>query len=116
MKTFVSTAQIYQAAQSTVDDDLGTDTVPDMSAWHYGTDISIDKINYWETIYFKAGDLGIYAAHDPYVEYYIIVPYFFINNIETYYGMNASVEVFNRAKDIGIDLSFNKIWTPLEKC
>jgi hypothetical protein len=115
MKTFVSTEEMYQAAQLKFDIDLGTDTVPNMSEWHYGTEISIDKIRYWEKIYFKSNDLGIYAAHDPYVEYYIIVPHFFIANIETYYGIDASARVYNRAKEIGIDLSFNRIWTPLEK-
>ena len=116
MKTFVSTDEMYQAAQSTVDNDLGTDTVPAMSDWHYGSEISIDKIKHWEKIYFKSGDLGIYAAHDPYVEYYIIVPYFFIDNIETYYGTDASTCVYNRAKDIGVDLAVSRVWTPLEKC
>jgi hypothetical protein len=115
MKTFVSTEEMYQAAQSTVDNNLGTDTVPAMSEWHYGTEIAIGKIKYWEKIYFKSSDLGIYAAHDPYVEYYIIVPHFFIDNIETYYGIDASAHVYNRAKEIGIDLTFNRVWTPLEK-
>ena len=115
MKTFVSTAEVYQAAQSKFDNDLGTDTIPSMTEWHYGAEISIDKIKYWEKVYFKSGDLGIYAAHDPYVEYYIIVPYFFINNIETYYGVNAAALAYNRAKDIGINLEINTVWTALEK-
>jgi hypothetical protein len=115
MKTFVSTAEVYQAAQSKFDNDLGTDTIPAMTAWYYVDEISIDKIKYWEKVYFKSNDLGIYAAHDPYVEYYIIVPYFFINNIETYYGVDAAVRVYNRAKDIGINLMLNTVWTPLEK-
>lgn len=115
MKTFVSTAEVYQAAQSPFDDNLGTDTIPAITDWHYSEEISIDKIKHWEKIYFKSNDLGIYAAHDPYAEYYIIVPCFIIDNVETYYGLNAAVRVYNRAKDIGINLMLNTMWTPLEK-
>lgn len=115
MKAFVSTAEIYRAAQSKFDDDLGIDTTPVVTAWHYGSEIAINNVKYWEKVYFQSNDLGIYAAHDPYVEYFIIMPYFFIDNVETYYGSNASISVFNRAKDIGINLVLTTMWTPLEK-
>lgn len=115
MKLFVTTDDIYQAARSLVDVDLGVDLIPALSDWHYTNKISIDKINWWEQIYFQPGNLGIYAAFDPYVEYFIIVPYFFVDCLESYYGSKASESVYQKAKEIGIDLKTNKVWIPLEK-
>lgn len=115
MKSFVTIEDIYQAAKSQTDIDVGVDSVSTPTDWHYGTKISIDKIKCWEKIYFQPGNLGIYAAHDPYVEYYIIVPYFFIDCVEIYYGTTASEEVYKKAKEIGINLEVKKVWTSLDK-
>lgn len=114
MKQYVTTDEIFLAS-TTLENNFGVDDAPSMSEWHYGTEISVDKIRYWETVYYQPGSLGIYAAHDPYVEYYILVPDFFLENIEIYYGMNASIKVHERARQIGINLELGTSWIPLEK-
>lgn len=116
MKLFVTTEDIYRAAMATIDIDIGVNSIHKPAYWHYENEISIDKIRYWEKIYFQPGNLGIYAAYDPYVEYFIIMPYFFVDCVEIYYGMSASETVFKKAKEIGIDLNITKVWTPLQKC
>lgn len=48
---------------------------PEQSVWIKNTDPKVCDIEYWEQIYHDPGNFGIYAAHDPLVEFYIIVYY-----------------------------------------
>lgn len=72
------------------------------------TKINLSKIELWEQIYYKKGNIGIYAAWKPYIEYYIIVHNLFINTtfgVEEFFGEDASTKTWERAKEFGIDLS-----------
>ena len=70
-------------------------------------------IKYWEQIYHEPGNIGIYAAHDPHVEFYCIVYYPLHNEnlsgIQTFYGDDAVEKVLDVAKQLGINLKL----TPL---
>jgi hypothetical protein len=58
--------------------DVGIGTingVPEKTIWNNSKFPSINDINFWEQIYHEPGNIGIYAAHDPFVEFYIFVFY-----------------------------------------
>ena len=82
--------------------------VPDNSYWHYIREIEIEDVKTWEQIYYKGGHVGIYAAWDPYSEFYIIVYNLFIDvpgGIKTFHGPTARSQVEKHAKNLGIDLA-----------
>jgi hypothetical protein len=115
MRTFVTLTEILEAAYTTDDIDYGIDCADQPQEWHYGSQIDIESVNLWEKIYYQPQDIGIYAAYDPYIEYYIIVPYQFVDFMETYIGTTASEQAYKRAREIGINLEVNRVWTNLEK-
>lgn len=79
---------------------------------------SIDDIDLWEQIFYSPGSIGIYAAHNPMCEFYIITHDLYLSktSVETYYGNGAADDVYERTKDLGIDIQLRKIWnaTPSE--
>lgn len=81
--------------------------------WDYDNPINLEDVNLWEELYFQMGNVGIYAAYDPYVEFYIIVYNLFANlecGIEKFYGFGANKQVWERAKKLGIDLPVETVW------
>lgn len=73
-------------------------------------DLTVKDVLYWEQLYKEPGNVGIYVAHQPFEEFYIIIFFFLNNYIEIYVGENASLDIFSRAKDLGIRLDIRKIW------
>lgn len=76
-------------------------------AWNYSTAMTIWDIKMWEQIYYEPGWIGIYGAHVPKIEFYMITYNLFIERekgIETFYGVTASKDVVKKASLIGIDL------------
>jgi hypothetical protein len=72
---------------------------------------TIYDISLWEQIYYEPGFIGVYAAYDPYVEFYMITYNFFIDKakgIETFFGADAVDKVIDKTKKLGVDL---KIYT-----
>lgn len=87
--------------------------LPSKTSWNNDKDISIEDVKVWEQIYFHKGTVGIYAAWDPYADFYIIVYNLFLGNelsIEEFKGLDAENQVFSKAKDLGIDLPLNRLW------
>ena len=81
--------------------------------WDYSDSIKIDDIIFWEQLYFQPGNIGIYAAYDPYVEFYIIVYNLFAEldrGVETFYGPGANKKVWERAKKLGVVLPTETMW------
>jgi hypothetical protein len=70
----------------------------------------IDDINLWEEIYYNSGTIGVYAAWDPYEDFYIIVHNLHLdkNYIETYTGSTAVDAIINRCQEFGIDLNISE--------
>jgi hypothetical protein len=94
--------------------------------WDYSRELQIEDINIWEVIS-EPWDVGIYAAWDPFAEFFLIryetdyhtnpnyqddrvkgLPRKF--QFETYYGKGADQLVIKRAKELGVKLNLNKVW------
>jgi hypothetical protein len=83
-------------------------TPPITEDWHNQREITIEDVSIWEQIYRQPGNFGIYAAYTPYAEFYIVVYELFLNTpqgIVTYRGTDAPSMVYNKALEMGIDLS-----------
>lgn len=81
--------------------------------WDYEKNPTIEDVKYWEQLYYVPGTIGIYAAYDPYIEFYIIVHNLFLDQnfgIETFYGSGANKNLWKRAKSLGINLPTSQIW------
>lgn len=87
--------------------------LPPKSDWDYSRELKIEDISLWEQIYYQGGGLALYAAWDPYAEFYLITlhEHLYKNNaIETYYGPGAMEMVKKRCSELGIPLPNNQIW------
>ena len=91
-----------------------TTGLPCRNEWDYRFPLEINDVHIWEQVYFQEGNLGIYAAWDPFAEFFIVTYNMFLNTpygIKTFYGPTASQEVYNLARELGIELSFKNVWT-----
>jgi hypothetical protein len=81
---------------------------PDQSVWDKNTNASICDIRYWEQIYHDPGNFGIYAAHDPLVEFYIVVYYPVVddnfNGILEFQGDSAIEKLLMFADKLNVSL------------
>lgn len=72
-------------------------------------DLEIVDVKYWEQIYHAPGNIGIYAAHDPLVEFYIVVSYPMANysfeGFVKFYGNCAIEDLLNFSNSLGINLT-----------
>lgn len=97
---------------------------PPTKKWTYDREMTVEDVDIWEVLYEQGGGIGVYASWAPYAEFYLITAggdfrnkVRYINGlpynhklIETFYGPNAQKKVINRSKDLGIKLTFNKVW------
>ena len=77
------------------------------------TDPSVADIEVWEEIYFKPGVIGVYAAWDPYCEFYLVYyPVLSETNFHslTFFGEDASNKVQKLLAKYDIQLVTNNIW------
>ena len=88
--------------------------LPAKKDWDYKRSLKIEDINIWEVIYEQSGGIGIYAAWDPYAEFYMIRVGWFLEEqgygAEFYYGPGAMDKMMIRAKELGITISTHKEW------
>ena len=88
-----------------------------LKKWDYNNPVEILDIELWEELYFSPGVLGIYAAYNPNIEFYIIVHNLFLNfdyGIEKFYGVGASKNLYERSKKFGIILPTVRYWVDQE--
>lgn len=81
-----------------------------------GNNFSLADIKTWELVYSVPEVITLWAAWNPYTEYYLIVHELFKSEkwgIEEYTGSNAENLVIKRFQSFGVDLPISKIW--LEK-
>jgi hypothetical protein len=87
---------------------------PEKKIWDYKRDLKIEDIEVWEVLHEQSGGIGIYAAWLPYAEFYMIRVGWFLEaqgyGVEIYYGPGSMNKVLQRASEMGITLSKNKIW------
>jgi len=98
--------------------------VPPNEEWRYDREMRFEDVYMWEVLA-EPWDWGVYAAWDPYAEFYVIRHETDYNcdgykpdnalrtfSFETYYGKGAQKEVFKRCKELGINLRFTQKWVP----
>lgn len=81
--------------------------------WNYDNGVSIFDISLWETIFFQPGNIGIYAAWDPYIEYYILTNNLFLGSdagFLEFYGAGSCEKIMEKCKELRIELSSNRMW------
>lgn len=96
--------------------------LPKKGDWDYKRELKIEDINLWEVIYQASGGVGVYAAYDPYAEFYMITTgwdghtrtirdaIYSDKIIETYYGKNAQNMVQKRMVELNIPFAVNTVW------
>jgi hypothetical protein len=115
MTIFKTSAEILDSIwQDTVlDRSTQPSLIPNNSDWDYSRTPKFSDVKIWETIYTCGGSISVYAAWDPFIEYYIIVHDFFKNHqigIEEFYGITASEKVTLTLKEYGIELPKDRVW------
>jgi hypothetical protein len=93
--------------------------LPPNTKWDYSRELQIEDVHIWEVLYEASGGIGIYAAWDPFAEFYMFTVGWKPNTIndriiETYYGPKASENVKKRADSLGLNLQLHKIWVEPE--
>lgn len=92
--------------------------LPPKIDWDYSRELKISDINLWEVIYQASGGIGVYAAWDPYAEFYMITDRFCTTSndpsITTYYGANAGKKTMQKMRQMQIPFSINKHWVDPE--
>jgi hypothetical protein len=87
---------------------------PPKKDWDYKRQMQIEDVNLWEVIYEQGGGFGIYAAWDPYAEFYMIRVGWFLEaqgyGAEIYYGPGSMNKMIKRAKELNIPISTNNVW------
>ena len=86
---------------------------PPNSDWDYQRDMMIEDVNIWEVILEQSNGPSLYAAWDPYAEFYMIVDQVAMS-VEYFYGSKSSQKVFKRMKDLGQNLAVSKAWVEPE--
>lgn len=84
--------------------------------WHYTEKATPDRINIWEVVHYESGVVGIYAAHDPYCEYYAVVNCTTAHSVSTwkiFEGIRAASRVIEYAQTLGVDLDITSSWSNL---
>lgn len=82
--------------------------LPSYKKWVEDKNPQVADIILWEQLYYEAGNVGIYAAFNPYVDYYIIAYNLFFDSdyrFEEFVGPNATQECYDRAVELGISLN-----------
>jgi hypothetical protein len=101
--------------------------LPLNTKWDYKKEMHIEDVNIWEVIYQGSNGLGVYAAYDPYAEFYMITTglskhsrvfngfNYSGREIETFYGKNAEYRVILKMKDLNIPISLQPRWVDNEE-
>lgn len=91
-------------------------TVPqpaDQAEWDYSITPTLESVRVWEIVHHQPGAFTVAAAHDPLIEYYVIVPWIECLEPETFYANSASDRCAARVKQLGVDLESGTAYTTL---
>jgi hypothetical protein len=79
--------------------------------WDYSQSITIDDVKIWEELYTDPYNIGIYSSWNPYVEFYLLVYYDFVDSrrFKTFYGLNSHDELKRYLDQCEIVLPINSI-------
>jgi hypothetical protein len=94
--------------------------LPPKTEWDYKREMTIDDVDFWETIFESTG-CAVYAAYSPYAEFYLIKTppkgHLLIGQwapFETYYGQGAMHRVIRRMKELEMPTHLTKYWVDPE--
>jgi hypothetical protein len=118
MPFFKTTKNIFHPWEDELFSDNWMDTnkvyTPSTKVWDYKRELRIEDVDIWEVLYEQGGGVGVYAAWEPYAEFYLIrtgwAEELAGRGIETFYGENSQDKVFKRCKELNIPLTINKLW------
>jgi len=119
---FRTTAEILSAVWNQRDFNLTSvpsypTELPDKQSWLHRSDLTFDRVEVWETLYYKGGVMGMYAAWNPYAEFFVITHTLFLDSaagVEIFYGQGATRQFYNRAKELGVELPIGPVWVEPE--
>lgn len=93
--------------------------LPPKTDWDYQREMQIEDVNIWEVIVDRGGQWGVYAAWDPYAEFYMVMPGWELLEkgwgVETYYGPSASDRAQKRMAELGMPVSSHITWVDNDK-
>lgn len=104
MSILKSTYQIINDPWSTVEDRLVQSQPP---KWDKNVPLTFDDVVMWDQIYHQPGNIGIYVAHSPQEEFYVVVHDLFSKEeagVKTFYGESAVEDILNLTSKLGIQL------------
>lgn len=111
MPTFKNTLDILSNPWSfEFSEENSISNLPSSASWDLDKEITVDDVLLWEQLYYEPGNVGVYAAYNPYTEFYLITYNLFFETelkFETFYGKNAAQQCFDRANKLGICLNFS---------
>lgn len=94
--------------------------IPETRKWDYSRELNIEDVSLWEVIYQEGGGKGFYASYDPYAEFYLLTPGWFLSlkdrvDIKTYYGPGSMKKAYKKALEWGMPIQTNKVWVENEE-
>lgn len=78
--------------------------------WSGNDPITFNDVVIWEQVYHQPGNIGIYIAHSPKEEFYVVVYDLFSKEdagVKTFYGNTAVADIMNLSEKLGISLEEN---------
>ena len=103
--------------------------IPPTVDWDYQREMKIEDVDIWEVIVEGSNGLGVYAAHTPYAEFYMVTTGVDLTNrqrvingkpyddklIETFYGQGAQARAYKLALELKLPISLHKTWVDDDK-
>jgi hypothetical protein len=121
MPRFKSSQNIFKDFSEVFDPNwMDSDKIilPPKTNWDYQREMRFEDVNIWEVIHEQSGAVGVYAAWDPYAEFYLIRAGWLKESqghgFETYYGQGAQKQVQKRMKELNIPFSIYQHWVEPE--
>lgn len=86
--------------------------LPKNKKWDYKRELKIEDIEIWEVIFEDSWGLGVYAAYDPYAEFYMIKYASIDGNkvIDTFYGQGSQNKIIKFMLDNNVPFQLNNVW------
>jgi hypothetical protein len=112
MPLFFTTEEILHNPWISSTEPVSAD-LPARVEWPYKTELMFEEVRLWEQIYCQHGNISVYAAWDPYAEFYILVYNLFANEpqgIKRFYGIDAAQRLQEELKKFEIFLPENRVW------
>lgn len=85
--------------------------------WDYKRELKIDDIEIWEVIFEDSWGLGIYAAYEPYAEFYMIrhITPEGSQALDTFYGAGSQDKIIKFMLEHNIPFQMNNVWVDNEE-